>query len=230
MQTIYSVEDDGDIRDLLRFSLQGLGYAVSLFCGAEEMFKSLSEGGNPDLILLDIMLPGMDGAEALKRLKAAAATKNIPVIMLTAKSAEINIVNGLNAGADDYVTKPFSVMELSARINAQLRKSDRPKKIGADGIVMDAAAREAFLDGKPLPLTLKEFELLYALLKTPNSVCRREDLLSGIWGYEYLGETRTLDMHIRSLRGKLGAHADGIVTVRGVGFKYSRKADAKNET
>lgn len=219
MRKIFSVEDDKDLQDLLRFSLGGFGYEIEVFPAAEDLFEALKTAV-PDLILLDIMLPKMDGSEALRLLKKDARYKDIPVIMLTAKTSEMNIVSGLNIGADDYITKPFSVMELSARINAQLRKTVKPEKIETGNIVMDLSSRDAYLDGTPLSLTLKEFELLYALIKNPNTVQKREDLLGTIWGYEYIGETRTLDMHIRTLRLKLKEYADNIITVRGIGFKY----------
>ncbi|MDR0426140.1 MAG: response regulator transcription factor [Clostridiales bacterium] len=225
MHTIFSVEDDRDLQDLLRFSLSGFGYDVSLFDTAEAMLAVL-ETEKPDLFLLDIMLPGMDGIEALKILKGNPRYAAIPVIMLTAKGTEMNIVSGLDAGADDYITKPFSVMELSARINAQLRKTAKPDRIAAEGIEMDMDAREAYIEGRPLQLTAKEFELLYALIKNAGKVQKREALLSGIWGYAYFGETRTLDMHIRTLRAKLNGYADRVVTVRGIGFKYCPQRDA----
>ena len=194
MSLIWSVEDDKDLQDLLRFSLGGFGYDIELFDCAEDLFAKLEKGSAPDLILMDVMLPGMDGMAALKQLKNNTGTKKIPVIMLTAKATEANIVGGLNYGADDYMTKPFSVMELSARINANLRKNAKEEVLEADGIRMDTASHECTMDGKKLSLTIKEF------------------------GYE--GETRTLDMHVRTLRGKLGDHAKKLVTVRGIGFKY----------
>jgi len=222
MRKIFSVEDDKDLQDLLKFSLNGFGYDITVMPCAEDLFEILKTD-IPDLILLDIMLPGMDGSEALKLLKKDARYKDIPIIMLTAKTSEMNIVSGLNIGADDYIIKPFSVMELSARINAQLRKTILPEKIKSGNIIIDIASREAYMNEEPLSLTLKEFELLYALIKSPNIVQKRDDLLSTIWGYEYLGETRTLDMHIRTLRAKLKTYANNIVTVRGVGFKYDPK-------
>jgi two-component system alkaline phosphatase synthesis response regulator PhoP len=221
MFKIYSVEDNKDIQDLLKFSLSGFGYEVTLFGSAEELFGFLDKNpGRPALFLMDIMLPGMSGDDALVRLKKDARFRDIPVIMLTAKTTEMNIVQGLENGADDYITKPFSVVELAARIKANIRKAEPPKSLAAGGVRLDAAAREAYCDDTPLFLTLKEFDLLYALVKSPNAVCERGKLLGEIWGYEYLGETRTLDMHIRTLRGKLGKAGDKIVTVRGIGYKY----------
>ncbi len=220
MSLIWSVEDDKDLQDLLRFSLGGFGYDIELFDCAEDLFARLKGGRLPDLILMDVMLPGMDGIAALKQLKNDTGTKKIPVIMLTAKATEANIVSGLNYGADDYMTKPFSVMELSARINANLRKNAKDEVFEADGIRMDMASHECLMDGKKLSLTIKEFALLAELLRAVGKVKTREELLEDIWGYGYEGETRTLDMHIRTLRGKLGDHAQKLVTVRGMGFKY----------
>lgn len=220
MSLIWSVEDDKDLQDLLRFSLGGFGYDIELFDCAEDLFARLGKGSAPDLILMDVMLPGMDGMAALKQLKNNTGTKKIPVIMLTAKATEANIVGGLNYGADDYMTKPFSVMELSARINANLRKNAKEEVLEADGIRMDTASHECTMDGKKLSLTIKEFALLAELLRAVGKVKTREQLLGEIWGYGYEGETRTLDMHVRTLRGKLGDHAKKLVTVRGIGFKY----------
>lgn len=220
MHKIFSVEDDKDIQDLLMFSLTGFGYDVELFGAAEDLLDALESGKKPGLILLDIMLPGIDGIEALDKIKSDPRFSEIPVIMLTAKSAEMNIVGGLEKGADDYISKPFSVLELSARINARLRRTQKDETAIGGGIVMDPSSHEATHNGKPLELTKKEFALLFTLIKHPNKVINRDDLLKDIWGYDYLGETRTLDMHIRSLRQKLGSAAKDIVTVRGLGFKY----------
>lgn len=220
MSLIYSVEDDKDLQDLLRFSLGGFGYDVELFDSAEDLFAKMAKDELPDLILLDVMLPGMDGIAALKEIRQNPKYRRIPVIMLTAKATEANIVVGLNSGADDYMTKPFSVMELSARINANLRKAEKKEVLEADGIRMDLASHECTIDGKKTSLTIKEFALLAELLRSVGKVRTRDDLLKDIWGYGYEGETRTLDMHVRTLRGKLGDHAHNLVTVRGMGFKY----------
>ena len=197
------------MQDLLRFSLGGFGYDIELFDCAEDLFAKLEKWSAPDLILMDVMLPGMDGMAALKQLKNNTGTKKIPVIMLTAKATEANIVGGLNYGADDYMTKPFSVMELA-----------KEEVLEADGIRMDTASHECTMDGKKLSLTIKEFALLAELLRAAGKVKTREQLLGEIWGYGYEGETRTLDMHVRTLRGKLGDHAKKLVTIRGIGFKY----------
>jgi two-component system alkaline phosphatase synthesis response regulator PhoP len=220
MVKIFSVEDNAEIQDLLKYSLENLNFSVVLFSSAEEMFSALKSNDLPDLILLDIMLSGMDGIQTLKILKADTLYNKISVIMLTAKATEINIVKGLDAGADDYVTKPFSVMELSARINANLRKIEKTQKAESGNIVIDTASHEAYANGNLLNLTVKEFELLYMLVKSPNKVQKRDDILNEIWGYEFMGETRTLDMHIRTLRIKLDTEADRIVTIRGIGYKF----------
>lgn len=216
---IFSVEDNQEIQDLLQFSLSNFGYDVSIFDTAEKMFEAFDGGSLPDLILLDIMLPGMSGTDALQKLKTSTLTESIPVIMLTAKSSEINIVSGLELGADDYITKPFSVMELAARVKANLRKY--AKVSVDDNIVINTTSHEVFIDGEKTHLTLTEFQLLNVLMSNKNNVLKREDLLNDIWGYDYYGETRTLDMHIKAIRAKLGKYAGRIETVRGVGFKYT---------
>ncbi len=222
MALIFSVEDNPDIQELLQCSLKNFGYELQQFETAEEMLKVL-EIIRPDLILLDIMLPGMDGMAALKRLKKGARSKNIPVIMLSAKSGEGSKVACLDAGADDYITKPFSVMELNSRIKANLRKRGAADVLESMGIKLDLRSRAAYLEGRAIHLTLKEFELLKALMAAEGEVLTRESLLSGIWGFDYLGETRTLDMHIKALRGKIKDDAESgtkIVTMRGVGFMW----------
>lgn len=220
MATIFSVEDDPDITDLLKFSLNQFGHNVTAFSSAEDMFLELDNGSIPDIILLDIMLEKMDGLTALKILREHEKYKKIGIIMLTAKSTEMNIVAGLNQGADDYITKPFSVMELSARINALLRKTTPPSTLEIDDIKINLSSREAFYKNTRLELTLKEFDLLSTLLSAQDKVISREELFLKVWGSDFLGETRTLDMHIRTLRQKLGDSGNKIITVRGVGFKF----------
>jgi two-component system alkaline phosphatase synthesis response regulator PhoP len=220
MANIVSVEDDKDLQDLLKYSLKSFGYSVSVYDSAESFFDD-KHGDVPDLILMDIMLPGMDGMDALKKIKRDPKLKHIPVLMLTAKSAEYSIAQGLEEGADDYIVKPFGVIELSARIKANLRKHAKTRVVESDGIKLDISAREAYLDGAPLKLTLKEFGLLQTLIGNSGAVQEREKLLENLWGADFLGETRTLDMHIMTLRNKLGKYADRIVTVRGIGYKYT---------
>lgn len=223
---IFVTEDEDNIRELLRCTVESFGYAVECFETAEELLDRLKTAV-PSLLLLDIMLPGMDGLAALQTIKQNPATAQVQVILLTAKSSEIDKVRGLDIGADDYITKPFGVLELSARIRAALRRREvvyRPAEdlLRGQFVTLDNRNREVTVDGRPVELTLKEFELL-KLLMSSDRVVGREELLSSIWGYDYVGETRTLDMHIKTLRAKLGDSAEQprfIKTVRGVGYKF----------
>lgn len=223
---IFVTEDEDNIRELLRCTVESFGYAVECFETAEELLDRLKTTV-PSLLLLDIMLPGMDGLTALQTIKQNPATAQVQVILLTAKSSEIDKVRGLDIGADDYITKPFGVLELSARIRAALRRRGvvyRPPEdlLRGQFVTLDNRNREVTADGQPVELTLKEFELL-KLLMSSDRVVGREELLSSIWGYDYVGETRTLDMHIKTLRAKLGDNAEQprfIKTVRGVGYKF----------
>jgi two-component system alkaline phosphatase synthesis response regulator PhoP len=219
-QLIFIVEDDESIRELLSYALAGEGYAVCSFGSAEAMLEAFKEK-IPKLILLDIILPDMDGIELLKYVRSEYKNLNIKILMLTAKNSEINKVTGLNAGADDYITKPFSVLELAARVKANLRMyaveiSD--EILSLKNLKINAATRETFIDGNKINLTFKEFELLKILMQNLDNIVGREKLLEKVWGYEYFGQTRTLDIHIKTLREKLGGYGDCIVTVRGVGF------------
>ncbi|MFA9379872.1 MAG: response regulator transcription factor [Acetanaerobacterium sp.] len=222
--TVFVVEDDENIREVVRCTLEAFSYKVYPFRTAEEMFAS---GMIACVYILDIMLPGMDGIEALKRLKSAPATKKLPVIMLTAKTGEIDKVIGLDSGADDYIAKPFGVLELSARLRAVLRRAypeDRqPHVVEKNGVSANLDKREVTKDGAPLELTLKEYDLLILLMQNAERVLSRDELLNTVWGYEFTGETRTLDMHIKSVRAKLGDDAEHpryIKTVRGVGYRF----------
>ncbi len=231
---IYCVEDDSDIRDLVVYTLENTGYEALGFDDGEAMFAALKEilkeqdaGAKlPELILLDIMLPGEDGMSILARLKDSDKTKDIPVIMLTAKGAEYDKVKGLDAGADDYVTKPFGMMELVSRIKAVLRRAGKNKNPDKDVIqirdlTIDLKKHEVKAAGEVVTLTLKEYELLKRLMQNPNIVLTRDQLLEEIWGYDFDGETRTVDVHVRTLRQKLGKCGDYIETVRGVGYRMS---------
>lgn len=226
MALIFSVEDDKEIGDLLKLALPCFNYKLEIFENAEDMFDKL-DGVLPDLILLDIMLPKMDGMQALKKLKSSGKTNKIPVIMLTAKGNESSIVNALDEGADDYMAKPFSVMELNSRIKANLRKYlKKEEKISLLNITLDLNSRKVFIDEEEVHFALKEFEVLKILMTNPNTVISRERLLGEVWGTDFLGETRTLDMHIKAIRSKIGDSAetdDKIVTVRGVGFMFVTK-------
>lgn len=218
---IYIVEDDSGIRELVMYTLQNSGYKVCGFEQGDELFSTLSDPF-PELILLDIMLPGEDGIQILKKLRQDERTKAIPIIMLTAKSAEYDKVIGLDNGADDYVTKPFGMMELLSRIKAVLRRSTpHPSSqiLSYKNILIDERAHQATVDGTPVDLTLKEYNLLNLLMHNIGTVLTRDMLLSKVWGYDFDGETRTVDVHIRTLRQKLGEEHSIIETVRGVGYR-----------
>ena len=222
---IFCVEDDGNIRELVVYTLETTGFEARGFEDGAAFFEALA-GKLPELVLLDIMLPGEDGLEILKKLKASARTRNIPVIMLTAKGSEYDKVMGLDGGADDYVTKPFGMMELVSRIRAVLRRS-RQKEEGdmlvTGSLCLNRKKHEVTVKGEAVSLTLKEFELLRLLLENPNVVLTRDRLLEDIWGYDFDGETRTVDVHIRTLRQKLGDEGNRIETVRGVGYRIGEE-------
>lgn len=222
---IFCVEDDSNIRELVVYTLETTGFQARGFEEGKRFLEALALE-IPDLILMDIMLPGEDGISLLKRLKNSSKTRDIPVIMVTAKGAEYDKVKGLDLGADDYVTKPFGMMELVSRIKAVLRRSGAAKKKAEDIIVsgnleINTKKHEVRADGEVIGLTLKEYELLKRLMENPNIVMTRDSLLEEIWGYDFDGETRTVDVHIRTLRQKLGTAGDMIETVRGVGYRIS---------
>ncbi|MBQ5333160.1 MAG: response regulator transcription factor [Oscillospiraceae bacterium] len=222
---IYYVEDDSSIRELVLYTLKTTGFEAKGFESGEGLFAELSRGNNPELLLLDIMLPGEDGMEIIKRLKRGGY--DFPVIMVTAKNSEYDKVTGLDCGADDYIAKPFGMMELVARIKAVLRRSERSGNISSGDVLscgsveLDARSHIVTVNGVPAELTLKEFELLRILMKNKNAVLTRDTLLESIWGYDCAGETRTVDVHVKTLRQKLGEGAEIIKTVRGVGYKVS---------
>lgn len=218
---IFCVEDDCNIRELVVYTLNTTGMEARGFENGSELMKALASE-MPELVLLDIMLPGEDGLSILKKLKSSSKTKQIPVIMVTAKGAEYDVVKGLDAGADDYVTKPFGMMELVSRIKAVLRRTKTEQSIDVyelENLKMDLKKHKVKVDGETVVLTLKEFELLKRLMMHQNMVLTRDRLLEEVWGYEFAGETRTLDVHIRSLRQKLGTAGELIQTVRGVGYQ-----------
>ena len=218
---IYCVEDDDNIRELVIYTLETTGLKAKGFADGAAFMEALAFD-TPELILLDIMLPGDDGMVLLKKLKSSSKTKDIPVIMVTAKGSEYDKVIGLDSGADDYVTKPFGMMELVSRIKAVLRRSrktEEKSQIELSGVCMNIKKHDVTVNGKEVALTLKEFELLEKLMLNKGIVLTRDQLLTEIWGYDFDGETRTVDVHVRTLRQKLGGKGDLIQTVRGVGYR-----------
>lgn len=223
---IYCVEDDASIRELTVYALNASGFsALGLEC-AEALWHQLAQE-QPELILLDIMLPDEDGISILKKLRAAPATAEIPVILATAKGTEFDKVIGLDLGADDYLAKPFGMMEMVSRVKAVLRRVSHtaPSQVLTHkNITLNESSHQVFVDGNKIELTIKEYLLLRLFLKNPGVAFTRENLLSSVWDSEYQGETRTVDVHIASLRTKLGSAGECIKTVRGVGY---RMEDAK---
>lgn len=217
---IFCVEDDSSIRELVVYTLRNTGFEAEGFTEGKELFLALSNN-IPQLILLDIMLPGMDGIEILKKLKSNKATKEIPVIMLTARGTEYDKVIGLDNGADDYVTKPFGMMELISRVKAVLRRVQPKNSKGqlmCGDVALNVEKHLVTVEGEQIQLTLKEFEVLRFLMENKSVVLSRDVLLGRIWGYDFDGETRTVDVHVRTLRQKLGEGGKIIETIRGVGY------------
>lgn len=223
MDKIYVIEDDESIRELLKVALEGFGYSIKAYEAAEPALLDMKED-KPDLALFDLMLPGMDGLSAIRLLRQDSQLKSTPVICLTAKDKELDKVMGLDVGADDYITKPFGVLELAARIRSLLRRSTKKQSsdtITFKTVTINTQTREVRNNGVLLELTFKEYELLLYLIEHNSRVVNRDELLNQIWGYDYDGETRTLDSHIRTLRQKLGkAGAESIRTVRSVGYRF----------
>ncbi len=225
---IYIVEDDSSIRELVVYTLKMAGFEADSCSCAEELYKVL-DSTVPELILLDIMLPGEDGMSILKKLRRSSNTKKTPIIMLTAKGSEYDKVSGLDAGADDYITKPFGMLELVSRIKALLRRTTEHAneyELHAGDIVVNPGKHKVTAGGQEVTLTYKEFEMLCMLIESKGLVLSRNKLLENIWGYDFAGETRTIDVHIRSLRSKLGKSGNIIETVRGIGYRIG----ADNET
>ena len=222
---IYLVEDDDSIRELVLYTLHTTGFEAEGFRNAADFWQAL-EKELPQLVLLDIMLPDEDGLHILKRLRAGAETADLPVMMLTAISSEYDRVVGLDSGADDYLPKPFGMMELVSRVRALLRRAAKPaaedKLFTAGSLAVDVKRRAVTVDGEPVILTYKEFELLCYLLENRGVVLSRDQILTKIWDYNYSGETRTVDVHIRTLRQKLGDAGALIETVRGVGYRLAQ--------
>ena len=218
---IYIVEDDKNIREIEMFALKNSGYVVEEFENAKSFFSRSAEKV-PDLVLLDIMLPDMDGLEIVKKLRSRPDTVRVPIILVTAKTTELDKVKGLDIGADDYLTKPFGVMELISRVKALLRRSralQDDKQLVLGDITLDSERREVHVGGELCELTFKEFELLKLFMVNAGIVLHRDTIMSDVWGTDYEGESRTLDMHIKTLRQKLGEAGNMIKTVRNVGYK-----------
>ena len=221
---IYLLEDDDSIRDLVIYTLQSQGMEAKGFPRPSAFWEAMAEH-TPSLVLLDIMLPEEDGISILKQLRSSARTCRLPVIMLTAKGTEYDKVLGLDAGADDYLAKPFGMMELLSRIRALLRRTEREVNIYRCGVLtVDQTRHTVTVNGREVVLTQKEFEVLCLLLKNRGQVLSRERLIEDVWGYAFTGESRTVDVHVRTLRQKLGEAGAYIETVRGYGYKISRES------
>ena len=225
---IYCVEDDDDIRELMLYTLRTTGFEAQGFPNSG-LFWQAMEQVKPDLILLDIMLPGSDGLSSLEELRAKKSSESIPVIMATAKGTEFDKVKGLDMGADDYLVKPFGMMEMISRIKAVLRRTQshvqEDKTLTIGSISLDVQNYTVKKDNKVIHLTLKEFELFALLMKNPNRVFTRQELLNQVWGEHFVGETRTVDVHIGTLRTKLGDASHLIKTIRGVGYRLEEEND-----
>ena len=219
MALIYVVEDDENIREIETIALKNSNYLVKSFGRASEFYRALDDI-LPDLVLLDVMLPDENGCDIVKRLRSQSATRRLPVIMVTAKTSEMDMVKGLDDGADDYIKKPFSVMELLSRVKALLRRSteETAQQLQVGGIQLDNARRVVLAEGKSVELTYKEYELLRYLMINAEMVLSREAIMRFVWGTEFEGETRTVDMHIKTLRQKLGPCGHQIGPVRNVGY------------
>lgn len=217
---IYCVEDENSIRELMVYALRASGFEAAGFESGEGFWKAVKDR-TPELVVLDVMLPGEDGLTILKKLRSHPATAHIPVIMATARGSEYDKVIGLDGGADDYLVKPFGMMEMISRIKAVLRRASPPQTriLSCGGIVLDESRHTVTVNGRSAALTLKEYELLKLFMENQGTVFTREMLLSSIWGMEFLGETRTVDVHIGTLRTKLAEEGGLIRTVRGVGYK-----------
>ena len=219
MALIYIVEDDESIREIETIALKNSNYIVSAFENAKEFYKKLDELV-PDLILLDVMLPDESGYDIVRKLRKRPATQDIPIIMVTAKTTEMDMIKGLDGGADDYIKKPFSIMELITRVKALLRRTakEEPKLLKLDDLVIDHERHVVTVNNEPVDLTYKEYELLRLLMGTQGIVMTREVIMRSVWDTDFEGETRTVDMHIKTLRHKLGDYGSRIKTVRNVGY------------
>lgn len=219
MALIYIVEDDESIREIETIALKNSNYIVSAFENAKEFYKKLDELV-PDLILLDVMLPDESGYDIVRKLRKRPATQDIPIIMVTAKTTEMDMIKGLDGGADDYIKKPFSIMELITRVKALLRRTakEEPKLLKLDDLVIDHERHVVTVNNETVDLTYKEYELLRLLMGSQGIVMTREVIMRSVWDTDFEGETRTVDMHIKTLRHKLGDYGSRIKTVRNVGY------------
>lgn len=219
MALIYIVEDDESIREIETIALKNSNYIVSAFENAKEFYKKLDELV-PDLILLDVMLPDESGYDIVRKLRKRPATQDIPIIMVTAKTTEMDMIKGFDGGADDYIKKPFSIMELITRVKALLRRTakEEPKLLKLDALVIDHERHVVTVNNEPVDLTYKEYELLRLLMGSQGIVMTREVIMRSVWDTDFEGETRTVDMHIKTLRHKLGDYGSRIKTVRNVGY------------
>ncbi len=220
---IWCVEDDAGIRDIEVYALCSTGFEARGFEDGNAFWEALKTQ-QPELVVLDVMLPGVDGVELLRRMKTDSRLCRIPVIMATAKGAEFDKIQSLDMGADDYLVKPFGMMEMVSRIKAVLRRCNPPaQNLQLQGLVLDTQAHSVTANGQRITLTFKEFELLRLLMSHPNKAFTREELLMQVWETDFVGESRTVDMHIRTLRQKLGDYGNCIETVRGVGYLMGDK-------
>ncbi len=223
---IYSVEDDLNIQKVIKITLENSNFGIKTFENANSLFSALSQE-TPDLFLLDIMLPDMDGLKIIEKIKAKDNLKNIPIMIISAKASEVDKVTGLDIGADDYLVKPFGVLELISRIKALLRrydhKADQNRKIELKGLKMNLGNYSCGYNGKLIKLTKKQFELLWYLVNNKELTLKRDEIIKNVWDYEFVGESRSLDVHINNIRKKLreaGVNRETIETVRGIGFKF----------
>ena len=224
---IWCVEDDASIRDIEVYALGSTGFEAVGFADGTSFWDALQGGEKPELVVLDLMLPGIDGLELLRRMRSRADLAAIPVVLATAKGAEYDKIRGLDLGADYYLAKPFGVMELVSCVKAVLRRcrpAEVPRVLRAGTLALDTESRTITADGARVELTRKEFELLQLLLTHPNTVFTREQLMERVWGTDFCGESRTVDMHVRTLRQKLGAAGALIATVRGVGYRLEAQS------
>lgn len=225
MSKIYIVEDEENIREITIYGLKSSGFECTGFGSGEDFFNTFNDE-EPELVILDVMLPGMAGIEILEKIRTMS---NVPVIFLSAKGTELDRIKGLDSGADDYITKPFSVLELISRVKTVLRRSTPgptkkvEEKLSFNGLVLECGKRLVTADGEKVELTRKEYNLLEMLLKNQENVVSRDSILGEIWGYSYEGESRTVDMHIKSLRQKIGVYSKNIHTVRGIGYKLGEQ-------